>query len=136
LIPKAVVLSTYGVAAVYGGLDSVDKGRKHYDSTKDMSRSIAVGLDTGLWQLLASVLIPPIFINRTCVITSSLLSKAVARRAANAPPAWWTSDLNQRLISSAAGLAAIPLIVHPIDTSVDWFMDHVYYPSMKKLRGF
>lgn len=95
-----------------------------------------IAYDTVLWQLLATVLIPPIFINRTCVVTSSLLAKAAARRAAaNAPATWWTPESNQRLISSGAGLAAIPLIVHPIDTSVDWFMEKLWNPWIKKYRS-
>lgn len=68
--------------------------------------------DTLSWQLLASVLIPGLTINRICYFTLQYLSK---RTALSLTRRKWTS--------TAVGLASIPFIVKPIDHSVDFAMD-------------
>jgi fission process protein 1 len=70
---------------------------------------------------MASVLIPGFTINRLCFLTSKLL-----RRYSSMPTgrSKWTT--------TGVGLASIPVIVHPIDKSVDWLMDNSvrrYYDS-------
>ena len=71
-------------------------------------------LDTLVWQGLASVAIPGFTINRICWASGKLLAAAatglpvVARK--------WTV--------TGIGLGSIPLIIKPIDNSVDWLLDN------------
>lgn len=60
-----------------------------------------------------SYLIAGFTINRLCWFSNRLLAGKVA------PPV-------AKGISTAIGLAAIPFIVTPIDTSVDWLMNRTY----------
>jgi hypothetical protein len=75
--------------------------------------------DTLLWQTLASLLVPPLLINRTCKLTAFGLGKYF-------PPAAYPSLTPRRraLVQTAVGLAVIPFIVHPIDHGVHFALDH------------
>jgi hypothetical protein len=64
---------------------------------------------------LASVTVPPLFINQVVKYTkSNLLNRGFAASKANG-------------LASIAGLAAIPVIFKPIDYVTDLFIEHVYH---------
>jgi len=93
-----VVNCTYGVAGAYVCSDAAWRVRAS-------PRNPAVeAADTLLWQGLASIALPGLVINR--------IVWAVARAAP--PPS---------RIPTLAGLAAIPLIIRPIDYVVDMLLD-------------
>lgn len=108
LVSARVVWSTYGVALAYVGADVVHKVQLE----EDRSLAWRAGIDAASFQLLASILIPGMVINRVCA------GAAGALRLAGVGPG---------LIASAAptaiGLAAIPAIVEPIDKAVHWALD-------------
>jgi hypothetical protein len=70
-------------------------------------------MDVSLWQLMASVVIPGLCINRLVRLSGFALSRF--------RPAYATSSL--KFIPSVIGFASIPLIVHPIDTGVTHAMN-------------
>ena len=65
------------------------------------------------WQTLASVTIPGLAINQ--IVKASRF--AVARSPITVPA------LAAKWLPTAFGLGSIPLIIHPIDTAVDFAMD-------------
>lgn len=71
-------------------------------------------LDTFLWQALASVIIPGFTINRLCFFSHMVLARTFQQLPAATRK--WTV--------TAIGLGAIPVIIHPIDRSVDWLMEN------------
>ncbi|XP_040106994.1 mitochondrial fission process protein 1 isoform X3 [Oryx dammah] len=105
LVPAAVVWLSYGVSSSYVLADAIDKGKKARDA-------------------LASVAIPGFTINRVCAASLYILSSAT--RWPLAVRKWTTTAL---------GLLAIPIIIHPIDRSVDFLLDsslRKLYPSVEK----
>lgn len=70
--------------------------------------------DVFVWQMLASVIIPGFVINRITwgvgIVSKQTKLPGIARK--------W--------LPTVIGLAAIPLIIHPIDTGVDHVMDRTY----------
>ncbi|KAM6318103.1 mitochondrial fission process protein 1 [Podargus strigoides] len=124
LVRVQVVWASYGVATAYVTADAIDKGRKAATAhTQDPAQATRVGVavvDTFIWQSLASVAIPGITINRLCATSLALLG-ALTR---------WPLPL-RRWTTTALGLAAIPLIITPIDRTVDFLMDS----SLRKLYG-
>lgn len=81
-------------------------------------------VDTFVWQSLASVVIPGFTINRLCA--ASLYVLGTMTRWPPTVRKWTTTTL---------GLLAIPVIVHPIDRSVDFLLDsslRKLYPSVEK----
>ncbi|XP_014750279.1 PREDICTED: mitochondrial fission process protein 1 isoform X2 [Sturnus vulgaris] len=99
LVPVPVVWASYGVATAYVTADAIDKGRKAATS-------------------LASVAIPGFTINRLCAASLALLGSLTR----------WPLPV-RRWTTTALGLAAIPLIITPIDRTVDFLMDS----SLRKL---
>ena len=62
-------------------------------------------VEAGLWQGLASVVIPGFTINRTCALTALALRKM----ARPMPP------VAQKWLTTLIGLGMIPIIIKPID---------------------
>ncbi|NXP22182.1 MTFP1 protein, partial [Scytalopus superciliaris] len=147
LVPVPVVWASYGVATAYVTADAIDKGRRAATVSAPLSppRSIPhptdppltpvcppqahaqdptrVGVavvDTFVWQGLASVVIPGFTINRLCAASLALLGTLTR----------WPLP-RRRWATTALGLAAIPLIITPIDRTVDFLMDS----SLRKLYG-
>ncbi|XP_072456066.1 mitochondrial fission process protein 1 [Notamacropus eugenii] len=128
IVPTSVVWLSYGVASSYVVADAVDKGKKagaalSPESGRTTKMAVAV-VDTFVWQALASVAIPGFTINRLCAASLYVLSRATSWPLAARK---WTT--------TALGLMAIPVIIHPIDRSVDFLMDsslRKIYPSQKK----
>lgn len=82
------------------------------DESRKKTRILITAADTLTWQLLASVLVPGFTINRLCMLSSLVLRRYTAMATGRRN---WTT--------TAVGLASIPVIVSPIDRSVDWLMD-------------
>lgn len=128
LVPVPVVWASYGVATAYVTADAIDKGRKAAAVSatpltpslsipallltpvspqahpQDPTRVGVAVVDTFVWQSLASVAIPGFTINRLCAASLALLG-ALTR---------WPLPV-RRWTTTALGLAAIPLIITPID---------------------
>ncbi|XP_032953204.1 mitochondrial fission process protein 1 isoform X3 [Rhinolophus ferrumequinum] len=129
MVPAAVVWLSYGVSSSYVLADAIDKGKKAGEQTPspEEGRSTRVTIavvDTFVWQALASVAIPGFTINRVCA--ASLYMLGTATRWPLAVRKWTTTAL---------GLLAIPVIIHPIDRSVDFLLDsslRKLYPSVQK----
>ncbi|XP_074062442.1 mitochondrial fission process protein 1 [Macrotis lagotis] len=128
IVPTSMVWLSYGVASSYVVADAVDKGKKagaapSPESGRTTKMAVAV-VDTFVWQALASVAIPGFTINRLCAASLYILSRATKWPLAARK---WTT--------TALGLMAIPIIIHPIDRSVDFLMDsslRKIYPSQEK----
>lgn len=104
---------SYGVAFAYVGCDTLDKSISSYKSGKcDNSEVLRVSMDTFLWQLLASVLIPGKIIHWVTHASQSIVSSTFKK---SGPLKKW--------LPTMIGLGCIPLIIHPIDTAVDNAMD-------------
>lgn len=128
LVPAAVVWLSYGVSSSYVLADAIDKGKKagevpSPEAGRNTRMALAV-VDTFVWQSLASVAIPGFTINRLCAASLYVLGTMT-----HWPPTvrkWTTTTL---------GLLAIPVIIHPIDRSVDFLLDsslRKLYPSVEK----
>ncbi|KAH0515709.1 Mitochondrial fission process protein 1 [Microtus ochrogaster] len=144
MVPKAVVWLSYGVSSSYVLADAIDKGKKagevfcfcsswvkclyiYQVPSPEAGRGTRVTLavvDTFVWQSLASVAIPGFTINRLCAASLYVLGSMT--RWPLTVRKWTTTTL---------GLLAIPVIVHPIDRSVDFLLDsslRKLYPSVGK----
>lgn len=128
MVPAAVVWLSYGVSSSYVLADALDKGKKAGEApSPEAGRSTRVALavvDTFVWQSLASVAIPGFTINRLCA--ASLYALGTMTRWPLTVRKWTTTTL---------GLLAIPVIIHPIDRSVDFLLDsslRKLYPSVGK----
>lgn len=133
LVPVPVVWASYGVATAYVTADAIDKGRRaatvsvppppphrhplpaadhpppcprqaHAQDPARATRVAVAVVDTFVWQGLASVAIPGFTINRLCAASLALLGACTR----------WPLPL-RRGATTALGLAAIPLIITPID---------------------
>ena len=84
------------------------------------------GIDTLIWQSLASVIIPGKVIHM--VVKAS--KKAIQKRQMNSQMHSSFRNklfLNPRFVKSfpvMMGLMCIPMIIHPIDHSVEWMMNN------------
>ncbi|XP_014250767.1 mitochondrial fission process protein 1-like [Cimex lectularius] len=121
--PKAVGFS-YLLSSAYviadTGAKASDTWKAHGNKPGRGKQAFKTGLDVLTWQSLASVIIPGFTINRIVALTRAIACK--------------TSFGGQgRLISSAAGLAAIPYIIKPIDEFVDIVMDDYVRPALAKI---
>ncbi len=119
-LPAWGVPATYGVAATYVLADTVDKGVKRWNKAEGepdrLNQAAAVATETVTWQMLASVFWPGSFI-RVVVASTNL---ALAKAGVSAFDAVAAQGLDvERILPTVMGLAAIPFIVKPIDTTVD-----------------
>ncbi|XP_051175786.1 mitochondrial fission process protein 1 [Leptopilina boulardi] len=115
-VPKKVVWFSYLVASGYVIADTFHKASKVYkmDTTLDKNKNLLLSAtDTLLWQGLASIIIPGFTINRICAGVRFLQMRNIL-------------NLKGPWISTAIGLASIPLIIRPIDLSVENMMDSTY----------
>jgi fission process protein 1 len=120
--PKFVVPS-YVLLFGYCFADAATSGRKAYNdaqnkgATKNIHAAVAIATtDTLIWHSLASVLIPEVTIN--AIVKAS-------RWTVSSPP-HALPPLVVMWLPTAAWLGSIPLIIHPIDKGVDWFMEHTF----------
>ena len=119
-VPRAAYFGTYGVACLYVAADARHQGLAaaalHADGKEGTAVTTAV-VDTAIWQGLASVAIPGFTINRLVAATTTLMTQPAFQKLPTAARRW---------APSIAGLAAIPVIIHPIDLAVDALMDNTF----------
>ena len=119
-LPAWGVPATYGVAATYVLADTVDKGLKRWKQAEGdddrLNQAVGVATETVTWQMLASVFWPGSFIR--VVVASTNLALAKADTSAFEALAAQGIDV-EKILPTLFGLAAIPFIVKPIDTTVD-----------------
>lgn len=92
------------------------------DKNKSLQHASICAFDTLLWQSLASVMIPGVTIN---LIVKTVRNSILPRSFVSLPVAvvsW---------LPTAIGLLSIPLIIHPIDKSVDFLLDNTTRKYMK-----
>mmetsp|Transcript_17161 Transcript_17161/g.35092 ORF Transcript_17161/g.35092 Transcript_17161/m.35092 type:complete len:189 (-) Transcript_17161:123-689(-) len=123
LIRRRFVRASYFVAGGYVVADAVDKTRSafknHLQKKNKVIDAIDKGLDTLVWQGLASVAIPGYTINRIVWVAGKVK---------------WPGPLNA-VVPTVIGLSSIPLIVHPIDEGVHKLMDASLRPAMHALTA-
>ncbi|XP_054851726.1 mitochondrial fission process protein 1 [Eublepharis macularius] len=122
IVPVSLVWASYGVATAYVTADAIDKGKKAA-ATKSCeggqtTRAAVAVIDTFIWQALASVVIPGFTINRLCAASLYLMGSMTR----------WPLSV-RKWATTVVGLSAIPIIIKPIDRSVDFLMDS----SLRKL---
>lgn len=77
-----------------------------------IKKTTYVMFDTLAWQMLASVAIPGLTINRVCAVANYFLKKS--EKLPKATRRWSVTGI---------GLATIPFIIKPIDDLVDKILD-------------
>jgi fission process protein 1 len=117
LYPRFVPLS-YGIAFAYVGCDTIDKSIKMHSSTGSMQSTLKAGVDTLIWQTLASVLIPGQAIRLITLGTTKMFNSSFACKNFPASAIKYSPTI--------CGLSAIPLIIEPIDHFVDSLMDNTF----------
>ena len=131
-LPAWGVPATYGVAATYVLADTIDKGVKRWNKAEGednrAQQAFAVATETVTWQMLASVFWPGSFIR--VVVASTNLALAKADTGAFEALAAQGVDI-ERILPTLFGLAAIPFIVHPIDTTVDKAADMSFAKALQ-----
>uniref|UniRef100_A0A7S3QZZ7 Mitochondrial fission process protein 1 n=1 Tax=Dunaliella tertiolecta TaxID=3047 RepID=A0A7S3QZZ7_DUNTE len=135
-----------GNAGVGGGLILSGKGRL---SKEEENAALVVGglkaLDTVVWQMLASVMIPGFIIHQSVHLATHSLSSPAGLKTltlgANAFGRVVGMDLSATLpgyiinaLPVALGLALVPIICHPIDSVVDKLLDSTLRPVLRKYR--
>jgi len=107
-LPDWGLPASYCVAASYVMFDTIDKGQKAYDAAEEGEKfqdTLRISTETLTWQMLASVFWPGSII------------RVIVNMAAQ------MSGDEHHLLPTLVGLAAIPAIVKPIDTTVDKLME-------------
>ena len=107
-LPEWGLPASYCVAASYVMFDTIDKGQKAYDAAEEEDKlidTLRISAETMTWQMLASVFWPGSII------------RVIVNMAAH-----MAGDEHQ-FLPTLVGLAAIPMIVKPIDTTVDKLME-------------
>src|SRR6056300_1161030 len=107
-LPDWGLPASYCVAASYVMFDTFDKGQKAYDAAEEGEKfqdTLRISTETLTWQMLASVFWPGSII------------RVIVNMAAQ------MSGDEHHFLPTLVGLAAIPAIVKPIDTTVDKLME-------------
>src|SRR6056300_479247 len=107
-LPDWGLPASYCVAASYVMFDTIDKGQKAFDAAEEEDKiidTLRISTETLTWQMLASVFWPGSII------------RVIVNMAAQ------VSGDEHHLLPTLVGLAAIPAIVKPIDTTVDKLME-------------
>lgn len=156
LPPFGVPLS-YAVAIGYVLVDTIDKGVKAKaradTELADVARPdvdtrklawLLAGertLDTITWQLLASVFVPGFTIHTVVAAfhagllqledVAAVKDAVAAAGAAVGAPAGAAMAVLDKSLPTAAGLAAIPFIVHPIDNAIHALLNVTLRPALK-----
>lgn len=114
-IPEWGVPASYCVAASYVMFDTIDKGQKAYE-TADQENKIRdvlkMSAETMTWQMLASVFWPGSIIRVVVNMSDHML---VDKLSGN--------EQFAHVLATLIGLMAIPMIIKPIDTTVDKVME-------------
>ncbi|CAH1801964.1 unnamed protein product, partial [Owenia fusiformis] len=129
LVHVNVVRLTYVAASSYVLADATSKAndasqlRWKTDAIKKRRMKHAF-FDALIWQGLASVAIPGFTINRLCALSNYALQRS--SRLPQGVRKW---------IVTAIGLCAIPIIIQPIDRSVDYMMNQTLRPWYLEIPG-
>ena len=94
---------------------TVSRGCASLTMYANTSQVFKTAADTFIWQLFASVLIPGYTINFVAKQSTRLMTLDIMQKS--------LKPVVCRYAPTAIGLAAIPFIIHPIDTAVDYVMD-------------
>eukprot|EP00949_MAST-11_sp_MAST-11-sp1_P003823 g3823.t1 len=128
VMPK-LLLPSYGVSVAYVLGDTLDKYKKAALEAEAMPvgvrtlhKSEAI-LDTFVWQISASVVIPGFIINRLVKVAQFGIKRLP--RTPAAVVTWAPTVL---------GLSVIPIIIHPVDHFVDWVMDNTIRPKLRDYK--
>jgi fission process protein 1 len=115
LINVRWVKLSYVVASGYVLADTQDKAVKASKEEDAEMKNVGIAaMDTLVWQALASVIVPGLFINRLCAVSLIGLARALPTVA----------ETSRKWAVTGLGLGAIPFIVHPIDDLVHTGMNH------------
>ncbi|EDV24099.1 Mitochondrial fission process protein 1 [Trichoplax sp. H2] len=121
-IPVRYVKLSYMIAGGYVLADTCNKSSLTSDRFKFKSEHdyqvASKFTETLIWQSLASVIIPGFVINRCCAAFNSFFKLLHVR--------------NRQVMTTALGLALIPIIIKPIDRSVDHVMDSYITPETQR----
>ncbi len=107
-LPEWGLPASYCVAASYVMFDTIDKGQKAFDAAEEEDKvtdTLRISTETLTWQMLASVFWPGSII------------RVIVNMAAH------MAGSDHQFLPTLVGLAAIPLIIKPIDTTVDKLME-------------
>ena len=114
-LPEWGLPASYCVAAAYVMFDTIDKGEKAYNAAEEedkMMDTVRISTETFTWQMLASVFWPGSIIRVIVNMAATMISN---------------NDLDNNhfvhFLPTLIGLSAIPMIVKPIDTTVDKIME-------------
>ncbi|XP_067949473.1 mitochondrial fission process protein 1-like isoform X2 [Watersipora subatra] len=119
-----VVRASYVVASCYVMADAAHKGQVANKKGHQLQRRYVLQgvVDTLIWQGLASVVIPGFTINRICWLSNKLLRARLPLTTSKS-------------LSTMLGLAAIPLIISPIDKGVDSLMENTFRSWFKHVEA-
>lgn len=122
MIPLRLVHLSYGISSAYVMSHSVwcaknsqpDQAPRLVKSPHEVSTTRKTAelspakafLDTLIWQGLASVIVPGLFINRTCAVSRWIIYWLFRRQVNKSTRKWMVTGI---------GLGSIPFIIHPID---------------------
>ena len=113
-LPDWGLPASYCVAASYVMFDTIDKGQKAYDAADEGEKfqdTLRISAETLTWQMLASVFWPGSIIRVIVNASATMISNRHL-------------DDELHFLPTLIGLAAIPVIVKPIDTTVDKLMEN------------
>jgi fission process protein 1 len=144
---RAAAQARLGVAGAEGKGSGKGKGGAKVPASVNVQRLVDVialerGVDTLVWQLIASVAAPGYTIHSVVAAARAALEAAerqpavtaaldAAAAAAGASPEAFLDALN-RGAPTAAGLAAIPFIVHPLDAGVHALLNATLRPALRR----
>ena len=114
-LPEWGLPASYCVAASYVLFDTIDKGEKAYQAAEEEDKfmdTLRISTETLTWQMLASVFWPGSIIRVIVNMAANIISNN-------------NLDDNQMIhfLPTLIGVSAIPMIVKPIDSTVDKLME-------------
>jgi fission process protein 1 len=114
-IPEWGVPASYCVAASYVMFDTIDKGQKAYETADEETKiqdALKVSAETMTWQMLASVFWPGSIIRVIVNMSDNMIANKLTE-----------NEQFAHVLATLFGLMAIPMIIKPIDTTVDKVME-------------
>lgn len=113
---------SYVVSGAYVLGDAHDKYGRERRSSGDSQAAMISGFKALVWQGLASVIIPGFVVNRI-VATAGYVTLNMQIQ----------HNFMRRYSPTLCGLASIPLIIKPIDYTVDLALEHIFDPMIQAL---
>ncbi|MDA0862997.1 MAG: hypothetical protein O3A99_09845 [Proteobacteria bacterium] len=113
-LPDWGLPASYCVAASYVMFDTIDKGQKAYDAADEGEKiqdTLRISAETLTWQMLASVFFPGSIIRVIVNASATVISNRHL-------------DNDLHFLPTLIGLMAIPVIVKPIDMTVDKLIEN------------